>query len=204
MVFAFARKGLYSPVIHVTACGYGGGALAEITVEDLREYWRQLHAPKEGGLIRALSISEMPPWTSICEEFSWRLHRLNGGPLTSKRSGRPGIYRLIALQEEDLFRPAILQRLCGEDRTGTLYIGEATDLSARINQMRRSARVRPGGERSHRAITMLRQIRRLNHPRERLGVALMFTGRLTRAIERDLLHAYINSFGEMPPLNYKL
>ena len=93
--------------------------------------------------------------------------------------------------------------MCGEDVTGTLYIGEAGDLSLRINQMRRTARSH-GSERSHGAISMLRLISRLDYPREKLGVALMSTGKLTRAIERDLLYAYINSFGEMPPLNYRL
>lgn len=178
---------------------------AEISVDDLQEHWRELHSLKEGELIRALSIFEMPPWNAICEKLDWRQYRLSGGYLTAKKSGRPGVYRLFALEEDDnLSKPATLTRVCGDDKTGTLYIGEARDLSARINQMRRSARERPGGERSHGAITMLRQIPRLHRPRTKLGVALMFTRRLTRAIERDLLYSYINSFGEMPPLNYKL
>jgi hypothetical protein len=114
-----------------------------------------------------------------------------------------GVYRLIALASKgDLSKPAILNRACGQDTSGTLYIGEASNLSRRLNQLRRSAGHRR--ERSHGAIGMLRLIARLDYPAEKLGIALMFTGRDTRAVERDLLHAYINSFGDTPPLNFRL
>jgi hypothetical protein len=177
---------------------------AEISVEDLQEYWRQLHALAEGELIGALSIYEMPPWQAICARLDWYVYRLGGGYFPAKRLGRRGVYRLIALEEAGApSKPAPLARVCGIDPTGTLYIGEAGDLSLRLNQMRRTARAHRS-ERSHSAILMLRRIRRLDYPAEKLAVALMFTDRLTKAIESDLLHAYINSFGEMPPLNYRL
>ncbi|MCS3689388.1 hypothetical protein ABIF07_003587 [Bradyrhizobium elkanii] len=50
----------------------------------------------------------------------------------------------------------------------------------------------------------MRQIPKLNFPIEKIGVALMYNDRLTRMIERDLLYSYINTFGDSPPLNYKL
>lgn len=176
----------------------------EIDIEDLQEHWRQLHSLAEDDWIEAVSIHEMPPWRDICEKLDWRTHRLSRGYFKASTHGKCGVYRLIALQENgDLSKPATIARICGEDRTGTLYIGEAGDLSLRLNQMRRSA-CEHRSEGSHSAITMLRRIRRLNYPAQRLAVALMFTRRFTRAIERDLLHTYINSFGEMPPLNYRL
>jgi hypothetical protein len=77
------------------------------------------------------------------------------------------------------------------------------EAAANTAQLRRSARShRP--ERSHGAIEMLRQIPILDFPLNKLGVALLFTGHDTTGVERDLIHAYMNSFGDTPPLNYKL
>lgn len=175
-----------------------------ISLEDLQEYWRHLHGLKDGELIRVLSIYEMPPWEKICSRLDWRVHRLGGGYFTDKNYGRRGVYRLIALKvANDLKSVATLNRVCGEDPTGTLYIGEATNLATRVNQMRRTARGRRN-ECSHSAMLMLKRIQRLDYPPEKLGVAMMFTGRSTRGVEKDLLRAYINSFGEMPPLNYRI
>jgi hypothetical protein len=176
----------------------------EISINDLQEHWRLLHGLREGELIEALSIQEMPPWKAICEQLSWKNRLLGTGYFSAKHYAFWGVYRLIALEQPgDLSRPAKLARVCGEDSTGTLYIGEASDLSLRLNQMRRTAR-RRRSEGSHSAISMLRRIKRLDYPEEKLGISFMFTDRLTRAIESDLLQAYINSFGEMPPLNYRL
>jgi hypothetical protein len=45
-------------------------------------------------------------------------------------------------------------------------------------------------------MSTLRQLKRLNYPPDRLGIALLFTGRNTRGVERDLIRAYMNSFGD--------
>jgi len=145
----------------------------------------------------------MPPWVQICEQLPWQMHRLTGGYFPAKHYARCGVYRLVALASEGDLTPAILNRVCGHDTSGTLYIGEANDLSQRLNQLRRSARLHRS-EGSHRAVSMLRQIRRFDYPPERLGVALLYTGSSTRGVERDLIHAYMNSFGDTPPLNYRL
>jgi hypothetical protein len=92
-------------------------------------------------------------------------------------------------------RFATLNRVYGQDISGTLYIGETGNLSSRLNQLRLS---------THGAIRALRRIPLLNYPSNKLGVALLFTGRDTSGVERDLIHAYMNSFGDTPPLNYKL
>ncbi|WP_156527877.1 hypothetical protein [Bradyrhizobium stylosanthis] len=175
-----------------------------IGINDLQEHWRRLHALEEGELIGVIDLTQMPPWKVICGQLHWQTYELGGGYFSAKHHGFCGVYRLIALETpHDLSKPAKLARVGGEDDSGTLYLGEASDLSLRLNQMRRTARSYRS-ERSHGAINMLRQLRALDFPEEKLGVALMFTGRHTRSVERDLLHAYINSFGEMPPLNYRL
>ena len=150
-----------------------------------------------------LGIRQMPPWDQICRVMSWQHYLLGGGYFGRKEFGYSGVYRVFALEiKDDISRPATLNRLCGQDPSGTLYIGEAVDLSRRLNQLRRTAENHR--ERSHGAAIMLRQITGLDYPPARLGVAVLFTGSRTREIERDLLWAYINTFGDTPPLNYRL
>ena len=51
---------------------------------------------------------------------------------------------------------------------------------------------------------MLKRIPLLQFPPNKLAVALLFTGLRTRSVESDLIEADMNSFGDTPPLNYKL
>jgi hypothetical protein len=176
----------------------------QLSVGMLKEHWERAETRAVGESIGMIPISQMPPWNDLCSELNWELHTLDNDYFTAKHHGFWGVYRLIALTSEgDLNKLVTLNRICGQDVTGTLYIGETTNLSVRLNQLSRSARShRP--ERSHGAISKLKQIPILNFPLNKLGVALLFTGRDTTGVERDLIYAYINSFGEMPPLNYKL
>lgn len=177
----------------------------QLSVSMLKDHWKRFDALAVGESIVMISISQMPPWNDLCSELSWETHAIDDDShFSAKNHGFWGVYRLIALASEgDLTKPAVLNRVCGQDTTGTLYIGEATSLSNRLNQLRRSARShRP--ERSHGAVSMLRQIPILDFPLNKLGVALLFTGRHTTCVERDLIHAYMNSFGDSPPLNYRL
>jgi hypothetical protein len=176
----------------------------QLSVDMLREYWKKIDTLAEGEALISLSIFEMPPWNDLCRELSWEFHKIGSGYFSAKNHGGCGVYRLIALASEgDPTKPAVLNRVCGQDLTGTLYIGEAKSLSNRLNQLRRSARShRP--ESSHGAIGMLRQIPILDFPLNKLGVALLFTIQHTEMVERHLIHAYMNSFGDTPPLNYRL
>jgi hypothetical protein len=176
----------------------------QLSVGMLRGYWERVEALAEGEIIGVIPICQMPPWNNLCSELPWEIYSIEGGSFSAKDHGFWGVYRLIALESEgDLTMPAVLNRICGQDTTGTLYIGEAKNLSNRLNQLRRSARShRP--EHSHGAIGMLRQIPILNFPVNKLGVAFLFTGSHTTGVERDLIHAYMNSFGDTPPLNYRL
>jgi hypothetical protein len=176
----------------------------QLSVSMLKDYWKRADALAVGESMGVISISQMPPWNDLCSELAWEIYSIEGGSFSAKHHGYCGVYRLIALASEgDPKNFVTLNRVCGQDSTGTLYIGEAGNLSNRLNQLRRSARShRP--ERSHGAISMLRQIPILNFPLNKLGVALLFTDRDTTGVERDLIHAYMNSFGDTPPLNYRL
>jgi hypothetical protein len=176
----------------------------QFSVSMLKEHWERAHALTVGEIIGVIPICQMPPWSNLCSELPWEIYSIEGGSFSAKDHGFCGVYRLIALAVEgDPTNPAVLNRVCGQDATGTLYIGQAKSLSGRLNQLRRSARShRP--ESSHGAISMLRQIPILNFPLDNLAVALLFTGGATTCVESDLIHAYMNSFGDTPPLNYRL
>lgn len=178
----------------------------QFSVGLLKEYWKKFNTLAKGEAMLSISISQMPPWNDLCSELSWETHSIISGYFSERNHGGGGVYRLIALaSESDLTRPAILNRICGQDTTGTLYIGEAGSLSIRLNRLRRSARLGSlRREESHGAINMLRKIPVLNYPPNKLAVALCFVGTQTRKlVEEHLIYAYINSLGEMPPLNYK-
>ncbi|WP_256807140.1 hypothetical protein [Bradyrhizobium sp. Bra64] len=166
-----------------------------ISIYDLVEGWS-----KGNGM--SLRSCDMPSWEIIRIFLPWEHYPLGGGYFSAKDHGSSGVYLLIGLDaDDDLSKPSTFNRICGQDRTGTLYIGEASDLARRLNQLRRSAALRT--ERSHRAIQSLQSIWRLNYPIARLAVAFIRTGNNTRWIERDLILAYINTFGDTPPLNYR-
>ena len=174
-----------------------------LTAFEISEYWSRVGKLVEGEVIGAPSMHHLPPWYELCSELEWTYHKVGGGYFSNENFGFRGVYRIVALaSEEDLWQPAILNRVCGHDATGTLYIGEAGNISARLNQLRRTAQNRR--ERSHGAMQMLRSITRLKYPVDKLGVAILFTRCFPRIVERHLLESYIISFGDMPPLNYRL
>ena len=108
--------------------------------------------------------------------------------------------RLVGLTQVQGWHPTRIPRLGGEDETGTLYIGEAGWLHERLNQFRRSCH----REESHGAGRMWRDcdLLSVNFPMDKLGVAILGTSvRMHEKIEGDLVRAYLNSFGDTPPLN---
>ena len=50
----------------------------------------------------------------------------------------PGVYRLIALTDQDSRTPRFCNRLCGNDETGTLYVGQSAYLHGRVSLLVRS------------------------------------------------------------------
>lgn len=175
-----------------------------ISVRELLEYWNYRENLKPGmEITKFVSTSDMPPWDEICSQLVWDLYTVDGGYFTEKDHGYCGVYRLFALaNENDATKPATIGRACAEDRSGTLYIGESGWLNKRLNQLRRS--MGTGSEDTHGAIRLWRTSEPLKSkfPLSRLGIAMLFTSTtMHRFIERDLVRAYVNTFGDTPPLN---
>jgi hypothetical protein len=140
------------------------------------------------------------------------------GPYTVKQVGsyvskfcRPsaGVYRLIGL--DGAGKPAILDRICGNDRTGTLYIGyEGKNfmIRSRLSKLVRSLR-EPRSytyNEEHNAGYRLRRHPMLSQrfPKDRLAITWCYTdSEFCYLAEQSLLDAYFTSFGDTPPLNRK-
>ena len=166
----------------------------QVSVYELKKYWRTVDGLAEGDRMEEIPLFYMPPWNDLCSELDWKSCLLEDAYFSRKHHRYCGVYRLIGLASEgDLTRPATLSRLCGQDTTGTLYIGYASSLNKRLNQLRQG---------SHNAVRMLRSVPLLKFPSKSLAIAFLFTGLAARAVERDLIRAYMNSFGDTPPLNY--
>jgi hypothetical protein len=106
-----------------------------ISAFELKEYWNAICENHDNTNV--IPWFRLPSWNEICSEMSWHRHSLNGGYFSKKHHGRCGVYRLIGLATEGNIRvEATLDRVCGKDTTGTLYIGEAGRLNDRLNFMR--------------------------------------------------------------------
>jgi hypothetical protein len=121
-------------------------------------------------------------------------------------SSRPGVYRLAAMTDVKARQAMVLNRIGGSDSTGTLYIGCASSLRFRLQQLMRSLR-EPRKHRylgEHHAGRGLRGSRVLNKlfPRECLVVYYAYN-RHPEIYEKNLLGHYALCFGELPPLNNK-
>src|SRR6185437_5386220 len=107
-------------------------------------------------------------------------------------------------EDKKATHPAALNRLVGTDCTGTLYIRESAELNVRLNKLIRSG----WGYRhedSHDAIKMLNQLSCLNYIPDKIGIALHFTSvEDTRMVEEHLIWSYMSTFGDTPPLNYRV
>ena len=175
-------------------------------VRELENYWNRVEQKKSiaGAMIDYFPLERMPPWDEICRKLDWELHLVDGDPFREKDHGYCGVYRLIALASEgNVNKPATLSRVAGQDTRGTLYIGESAFLHRQLNELRRSF----GSEYAHNAIDMLLSIPLLKskYPSNKLGLALLPTGiNMNKHVEKDLIRAYMNSFGDTPPLNYRL
>jgi hypothetical protein len=165
----------------------------QVSVRELEESWKSL------GAAGYIATSEMPPWEHICWGRNWESMPLDDGAFRKRSHGYCGVYRIVGLN--DALLPATITRLSGEDLTGTLYIGNAGRLNNRLNQFRRSMR----RENSHGAASLWFDsgILQERFPPEKLRVSIYFTdsGEIIRDVERDLIRAYLNSFGDTPPLN---
>lgn len=114
-------------------------------------------------------------------------------------SDHPGVYRLIGLRSDGDLTPAKIARVCGEDETGTIYIGAAKSLIGRIGRL---------------VLQHLPPFKGGNHTAMPMPLATMFSStklavqwRLVGSpenifvTEQKLLSDYKQTFGELPPLN---
>jgi hypothetical protein len=161
-----------------------------------------------------------PPMQSYCEtlELRWNgeyplsllrddYSRLPG----NYQNELSGVYRIFA-------RGMIIDRCCGQDPTGTLYIGQAGSGNCRSTLRRR---IRSIAKRQHHAFDNWRFFVEDKFPWESLAVDWAYTGAILDSMgnsvlnsigdsvpeapraESWLLECYNHSFGEFPPWNQK-
>jgi hypothetical protein len=181
------------------------------TVDELEKYWAYIRTLKDGDELEwSIETNQMPHWEDICS----KLLKVNDTipeavrnryveRVRRQRYGHEGVYRIIGLTaDHDTEKPATIKRLHGRDTTGTLYIGQAGNLYQRLDQFQRSVRIR--FSRGHMAGVWWQQCWLLSEmfPPARLAFATMRTPVGTsEGTEFDLIRAYLNSFGDTPPLN---
>lgn len=153
-----------------------------------RPYWSTLRFKWNG-----------PFFLSLLTDWAW--------PLPSAHQDHwSGVYRISA-------QDAVIDRCCGRDPTGTLYIGRAGDGGKRESILR--TRIKSIIRKDHHATnnwsfnTVLQQ----QFPWDSLAVEWAYTGtrlnykgdEISEAImaESWLLRCYNDSFGELPPWNQK-
>ena len=108
---------------------------------------------------------------------------------------RSGVYRLIALDASGNVMP--LNRVCGTDETGTLYIGESDrPLLNRLGSLVKTHHP-DYTSKPHRRLSIPLAKR---FPADRLAITWEYT-EVPRQREAELLMAYEDQFGELPPNN---
>ena len=120
---------------------------------------------------------------------------------------RGGIYRLVALTEDDLALRGV-NRVCGRDNHGTLYIGRSHNLRMRLSTIARELCARHRGERfyveGHTVGWLTRHgLLARTFPVNSLALTWSFNKNPLKA-EANLLRHYFQSFGEGPPLKSRL
>ena len=111
--------------------------------------------------------------------------------------GRRGVYRLVALSNATSLTPAPLNRVCGTDETGTLYIGGSDKpLKDRLGALVTTIRADYKGE-PHRPLSKPLSAR---FPANLLAMSWEYNDDPWWR-EARLLMAYEQEFGERPPNN---
>jgi predicted GIY-YIG superfamily endonuclease len=107
-----------------------------------------------------------------------------------------GVYRLVALDEQ-ASKPIPLNRVCGTDETGTLYIGASDHpLLSRLASLVKTHRA-DYTSKPHRQLSRVLADR---FPENRLAITWEYANAPWQR-EAELLMAYEAEFGELPPNN---
>jgi hypothetical protein len=136
-------------------------------------------------------------WSPLCRisETTWGKRWID-----LCRNGTSGVYRLIALTDNRLdVVPAPLDRVCGIDPTGTLYIGASRSLRTRLGTL---VRTHDPSKMAGGHAVMSAKLRR-RFPPERLAITWRCREppEMVRNFETELIQDYQARFGELPPVN---
>ena len=111
-----------------------------------------------------------------------------------------GVFRLIGIDSDSGDRnPVVIDRTCGRDTSGTLYIGEGSPLDREIGNVIKSL----VGSGRHNAGVRLRANAKLTDRFRpgRLAISWCLVEAPACGSEDRLMRAYADEFGELPPLN---
>jgi hypothetical protein len=181
-------------VLHRAAHSRGRGGA---TMDELNS---KLIFGRRMSVFEALNAT-LPHWNDEILGDWDRLRRIKnfGSYISRYVKTRSGVYRVVAVAEDTII-PVHLDRICGQDRTGTLYIGRASRLRSRLQQLVRSVIERCRSS-EHPACRRLKYppLSKRFHPNS-LALTWCYESECQTA-EYALLRAYRDSFGEKPPLN---
>jgi hypothetical protein len=163
-----------------------------------------------GGIEALVRAGEVVHWNESVPGNWVGPHDLKtlGSYVSSFCSDKPGIYRLIGL--EDKGKPAVLDRMCDRDETGTLYIGKEGKTFAvrsRLTKLVRSLQAPRRGpvyNSEHDAGRRLRShsVLSARFPLDRVALTWCYSSSPSMA-ESSLFETYFRSFGDIPPLNFR-
>ena len=112
---------------------------------------------------------------------------------------RPGVYRLVALANESDLKPRTLNRVCGQDTTGTIYLGAAANLLVRVGDLVATHHPKFRSQK-HRVLPA--KLAEMLSP-QLLEVCFQHVDEGLSPFDREheLMTRYYEAFGERPPLN---
>lgn len=122
-------------------------------------------------------------------------------PPTSALGNKPGVYVIIGADKKET--PVQLNRVCGPDAEGILYIGKSTTVRSRLQKFRNLVCPDAGQFQGHAGAESYREntcIKKMCGPE-----FLMFRYALCEdcdGAERELIRTYLDLYGEVPPLNF--
>ena len=125
----------------------------------------------------------------------------NDLPPTGDLQNYPGVYYIVAADERGF--PLKLNRVCGKDADGILYIGRSSRLRKRLQIFRNMICPNKGQGRGHTGAKSYRESSKIQN----LAPAKYLFFRYVHCTdyvekERKELTAYQTKFGEIPPLNF--
>ncbi|WP_375203834.1 hypothetical protein [Hyphococcus sp.] len=129
---------------------------------------------------------------------TFKLSETNNWPASDVLKNEPGIYEILSVDHNG--DPLSINRFCGVDKFGVLYIGRSFHMRRRLRAF--ANMILNNSKRGHVAGRTYRtspKIKKIASPE-----SLIFCFKHLDDVaseESSLLKAYVNKFGEVPPLN---